>query len=219
MKASRIWLGVISVLIAHIGVGSLLNYVVFPEAGPQEDDRPHAGTRIVNDAIHSTFVFRRTSAETSGEIFEWDNLIEKGGGPINYPHVHEFAEERFRVVESALRMVVDGHDQIVTAGQEVVVPPGVLHAFEAIAEGTTYVVSSIAPASQVDEVYVQMARAGGLFRVSPIQALVFATRYQNNTKVSGLPFRLQRVLGYVIAPTARVFGVKSYYPPMAEAQK
>jgi mannose-6-phosphate isomerase-like protein (cupin superfamily) len=216
MSASRVGLTIAAIVIAYVGVGSMLNYVVFPEEGPRPDDRPHAGTRIINEAIHSTFVFRHTGAETNGEYFEWDNFIDEGGGPIKYPHVHDLAEERFRVIEGALRMVVDGHEQIVSAGQEVVVPPGAEHSFEAIAEGTTYAVSSLAPAFQVDELYVQMSRAGGLFRVSPAQALVFATRYRHHSKVAGLPFRVQLVLGYLIAPTARLFGIKSYYPPPAK---
>ena len=218
MKASRIAAISLAAIATYIGVGSLLNYGVFPEEGPQQGDEPHAGVRIVNEVIHSTFVFRQTSAETRGQRFEWDNLIEKGGGPIRFPHVHEFAEERFRVVEGALRVVVDGKDRFVYPGQEAVVPPGASHAFEAIADGTTYVVSSLAPAFDVDALYVQMARAGGLFRVSPIQVLVFATRYQHYSDIPGLPFRVQRALGYLVAPTARLFGIRSYYPPPGAAR-
>jgi mannose-6-phosphate isomerase-like protein (cupin superfamily) len=217
MNAKRISVATAVSVVVYIGVGSVLNYTVFPELGPPAEDRPLAGTRIVNEAIHSTFVFRHTGAETNGDYFEWDNFIDKGGGPIEYPHVHDRAEERFRVIDGALRMVVDGREQIVTAGQEAVVPAGAEHAFEAIADGTTYAVSTLAPSLQVDEMYVQMSRAGGLFRVSPVQALVFATRYRHHTRVAGLSFRVQRGLGYLIAPTARLFGVHSYYPPVDDA--
>jgi mannose-6-phosphate isomerase-like protein (cupin superfamily) len=203
-------------ILVYVAAGSLLNYVVFPEAGPTVDDLPRPGTTIVNESIRSTFVYVRTSIETNGEIFEWDNLIEHGGGPINYPHVHEAAEEKFSVIEGVIRVVVDGAERDVSAGETVVVPSGTLHAFEANAPGTTHVLSSLSPAHRVDEVYVQMARAGGLFRVSPTQVLVFATRYEHRTAFPGLPFWLQRGLGYLIAPTARLFGVKSYYPPRQE---
>jgi len=200
--------------VIYVAVGSLLNYVVFPEPGPPPSDTPHAGVRVVNPAIHSTFVYRRTAAETGGKIFEWDNYIEKGGGPIAFPHIHEFAEERFHVVEGAIRVVIDGKESTLLAGQEVVVPPGSLHGFQAIADGTTYVVSSLSPPFEVDELYVQMARAGGLFQVNPIQLLVFATRYDPKTRISGTPpFMVLRALGYLLAPTARLFGIKSYYPP------
>lgn len=214
MRAKRVAWIIIVALVAYVAVGSLLNYVVFPEPGPLPSDTPRAGVRIHNEAIQSTFVYRRTASETNGQIFEWDNYIKKGGGPIDHPHVHELAEERFRVINGALRIVVDGKESIVETGQEVVVPPGSLHGFQAIADGTTYVVSSLSPPFQVDEVYVQMARAGGLWRVSPIQLLVFATRYDTKTGVPGLPpFKLARALGYLVAPTARLFGIKSYYPP------
>ena len=202
-------------LVAYIATSSFLNYVVFPEAGPLASDAPRAGQRIDNESIHSTFVYRKTSSETDGQIFEWDNYIEKGGGPIDFPHVHELSEERFRVVEGALRMVVDGKESIVGAGQEAVVPPGALHGFQAIADGTTYVVSSLSPPCRVDELYIQMARAGGLFKVSKIQLLVFATRYDVKARVPGVPpIAIARVLGYLVAPTARLFGIKSYHPPV-----
>jgi len=202
----------------YLAVGALLNYVVFPEPGPAPGDVPHAGDRVVNEALHSTFVFRRTAAETDGKTFEWDNYIEKGGGPIDHPHVHELAEERFRVVEGALRMVVDGNEHVLGAGQEAVVPPGSLHGFQAIADGTTYVISSLTPPFQVDELYVQMGRAGGLFQVSPIQLMVFSTRYDPKSRIPGLPpYEVSRALGYLVAPTARLFGIHSYYPPPVAA--
>ena len=55
-------------------------------------------------------------------------------------------------------------------------------------------------------------RAGGLGRVSPVQMLVFGTRHKQ-----GYPPRLPTwawdAIEFLVAPTARLFGVHVYYPP------
>jgi hypothetical protein len=73
--------------------------VLFPEPGLDPSDLPRRGTTVVNEGIHSKFVYRQTSIETDGRVFEWDNYVAPGGGPINIPHLHPHMREIFRVVD------------------------------------------------------------------------------------------------------------------------
>lgn len=72
----------------YVVISSLSHYVLFPEPGPDPSDLPRSGTTIVNKRMRSKVVYRQTSIETAGELFEWDNFVESGGGPVDIPHVH-----------------------------------------------------------------------------------------------------------------------------------
>jgi mannose-6-phosphate isomerase-like protein (cupin superfamily) len=61
----------------------------------------------MNERIKSKFVYRQTSIETGGKLFEWDNFVEPGGGPITIPHVHTHMYESFRVVDGEMRLKCD----------------------------------------------------------------------------------------------------------------
>ena len=66
----------VSLVAAYVGVSSLVHYVLFPEPGPDPSDLPRHGTTVTNEGIHSKFVYRQTSIETAGNVFEWDNYVE-----------------------------------------------------------------------------------------------------------------------------------------------
>jgi mannose-6-phosphate isomerase-like protein (cupin superfamily) len=198
----------------YVGVGAFLSTVVFPEPAPDPSDQPHRGIRIENPVIKSTFVYRQTSVETNGARFEVDLFIRPGGGPGNLggDHIHPYAEERFRVVEGTIRVLLDGVAQDVAAGQEVVVTPGVAHSYLNVSSQPAHVIGIFTPAASMDSYFVQIDRAGGLGQLSVAQMFAFLTRY-DHTYIAGVPRWLQRSLAFVIAPTARLFGVKSHYPP------
>jgi len=200
--------------LVYVIVGTLLSNVVFPEPDADPSDRPRPGTRIENPAIGSTFVYRRTSAETNGATFEVDLFVEPGGGPgsLGVDHVHPYLEERFRVVEGTIRIALDGVERDVTAGQEVVAAPGVAHSYVNVSSAPAHVTGVFNPAANMDSYFVQLDRAGGLGQTGVAQMFAFLTRY-DHTYVAGVPRWLQKGLAFLITPTARLFGVQSYYPP------
>jgi len=67
----------------------------------------------------------------------------------------------------------------------------------------------------VDSAFVQFDRAGGMGRVGIIQGLVFAGHF-NQGYLPGLPVWVQDAMAFLVAPTARLFGVHAYYPPPRE---
>jgi len=214
----------LSVFLAYVFISSLLHYIIFPEPGPDPSDLPRTGTTIVNEGIASKFVFRRTSIETGGQFFEWDNFVEPGGGPINIPHVHPHMREVFRVVDGEIRFVVDGGARTAEAGSEIVAEPGSVHAFQNVSDRPAYMVSRFEAAEEgpweelarkgllPDMGFVQAERAGGLGRIGPVQALVYLSR-SKQAYLPGPPIWAQDALAFLVAPTARLFGVHAYYPP------
>jgi len=180
----------------------------------------------VNEGIRSKFVYRRTSIETAGQLFEWDNFVEPGGGPSEIPHVHPHMREVFQIVGGEIRFVIDGHERIAGEGSTVVVQPGAVHAFQNVAGRPAHLISRFEPADKgpwselaqkgllPDSTFVQIDRAGGLGRVSPIQMLVFGNRFKQGYP-PGLPTWAWDAIEFLIAPTARLFGVHAYYHPPA----
>lgn len=226
MKKAKLLLIVVA---AHVAVSSLLHYVLFPEPYPIQSDLPRRGTTVVNEIIRSRFAFRETPIESGGRVFEIENHIEAGGGPIDFPHVHPRMRETFMVVEGQVRFVVNGEEQIVRAGSEIVVEPGSAHGFQNSTDRPAYMVARLEAAREApwmdlaragllpDSAFVQMDRAGGIGGVSPAQMIVFANRYKDVYPPT-LPSWLVDAVSFLVAPTARLFGVHVYYPPRTDAE-
>src|SRR5215831_6875218 len=64
-------LAALALVAGYVVISSLCHYVFFPEPGPDPSDLPRRGTTVVNAGIRSTFVYRQTSIETAGRLFEW----------------------------------------------------------------------------------------------------------------------------------------------------
>jgi len=211
-------------LAGYLLASCVLHYLVFPESAPDPADLPRSGTVLVNEGIRSKFVYRRTSIETRGQLFEWDNFVEPGGGPIDLPHVHPRMRETFEVVDGEMRFVVDGHEHILAAGSTLTAEPGAVHAFQNVSGRPVYMISRFEPAREdpweelarkgllPDSAFVQIERAGGLGSVGAIQMLVIGARFEQGYPPV-LPPWVWDALALVVAPTARAFGVRSYYPP------
>ena len=211
----------------YVILSSVVHYGLLPIQEPDPSDLPRNGTVVRNEGIRSQFIYRRTSIETGGQLFEWDNLVEPGGGPINIPHIHPLMVETFKVMEGEIRFVIDGKEIVVGAGSEIAAQPGSAHAFQNVSSQPARMISRLQPAKDgpwedlarrgvlIDSQFVQFERKGGLGRTSTLQGLVFLSRYKQGY-LPGPPLWLQDTAAFLIAPTARLFGVRAYYPPVAE---
>jgi mannose-6-phosphate isomerase-like protein (cupin superfamily) len=219
----KLWTAIVLVA-GYVVVSSLFHYALFPEPGPDPSDLPRNGTTIVNKGIGSRFVYRQTSIETAGQLFEWDNFVEPGGGPIKVPHVHPHLREIFRVIDGEVRFVINGEGRVVKAGEQIVVPPGAGHAFQNVSGKPVYMVSRFEAAGAerwdelaqkgllIDSECVQFDRVGGIDRAGPIQMIVFGSRFKQGY-MAGVPPWIQDAVSFLVAPTARLFGFHAYYPP------
>ena len=71
-------------------------------------------------------VFRRTAADTTGDLIEVDAYYEPGLDPPR-AHYHPRQEERFEVVSGELFTHVDGTERAYGAGEAFIIPPGSRH--------------------------------------------------------------------------------------------
>jgi len=220
----------VAIAIALVTNSSVLHYVVFPEPFPAPSDLPRAGRTLVNEGIRSRFVCRQTSVETAGRLFEWDNFVEPGGGPCEIPHVHPHMREVFQILDGEVAFIINGREQAAGPGSTVVVQPGTTHAFRNATDRPAHMISRVeavddGPWAQLaerglllDSTFLQINRTGGLGRVSPIQMLVFVSRYKQGYP-PGLPTWAWDAIAFVVAPTARIFGVHAYYPLLGSARR
>jgi hypothetical protein len=123
-----------------------------------------------------------------------------------------------------MRFLIDGQERVLKVGEEVTVAPGSVHAFQNVTDRPTYMISRFEPAEEgpweelaregllLDSTFVQIERAGGLGRVSALQMLVFASRFKQGYPPEIPPWVVD-TLAFLIAPTARLFGIHVYYPP------
>jgi quercetin dioxygenase-like cupin family protein len=69
-----------------------------------------------------------TFLPNEGDVLRMRFAID-GGGLVAAEHIHPELEERFEVVTGKLPMRLNGHEREVHAGERVVVPAGVPHAW------------------------------------------------------------------------------------------
>lgn len=201
----RVLLLVVGCLIAYVGVGGLLHFVVFPEPAPPAEDRPKSGEEV-HLPRGSTFVYRRTAAESDGQIFEASWTGAPGAGVP--AHTHPSQQVRFEVVDGALRVVTDGDERVLGPGEVAVIPAGVEHRWENASDAPARGVFQLRPAGMADFVFVQLDRAfggeAGSFETA-VQTFILIGTHGRHT---AWPIKTLR---FLIAPTARVFGYRSYY--------
>jgi quercetin dioxygenase-like cupin family protein/uncharacterized protein YndB with AHSA1/START domain len=87
----------------------------------------------------------RTSEETGGEVLEFE-VTGRPRGFIAQGHLHTGQAERHEVLEGALKLVIDGREHLLTAGQSMEVPANTPHSQIAAGEGPGRVRVSLRPA-------------------------------------------------------------------------
>jgi mannose-6-phosphate isomerase-like protein (cupin superfamily) len=194
----------------YFGVGLVLHNVVFPEPEPPAWAYPSSGASF-ETPTGERFTTLVSAAETNGEFIRVDHRILPGGH-VAREHVHPNQEERFRVLDGSLVAVVDGEERIVSAGETVVVPPGTPHQLFNRGEVEVRLLSEVRPAGKLSLFFRQMAGVGG--KPSFLQMTLFLQEYESYPAKP--PPALLRPLSFLLAPTARLFGYKSFYPEYAK---
>src|SRR5215831_16086589 len=109
----------------------------------------HAGETIENPVTHDRVIFRTTAQDTNGTLLAFEDVLLVGY--IRPPeHVHPRQEERFEVISGSLGVRVAGHDQVLSAGKSVAVPPGTPHTIWNAGEGETHLLVEFRPALQTE---------------------------------------------------------------------
>jgi mannose-6-phosphate isomerase-like protein (cupin superfamily) len=93
---------------------------------PHNAGMARAGDVLENPFTGQDLTFRRTAADTGGELLEVESSWA-AGGPEPPEHHHPRQEEHFEVLEGELRARVGGAERTVRSGESLDVPAGTPH--------------------------------------------------------------------------------------------
>ena len=112
----------------------------------------HAGQEIQG---HDGFLLRliRTGAETGGELLEMEATYG-GSGQFPPEHLHPGQDERFEVLDGAVKTIVDGVERRYEAGESFDVPAGTPH--QMTGDGPAQVRWEVTPALRTAEFFERL---------------------------------------------------------------
>jgi mannose-6-phosphate isomerase-like protein (cupin superfamily) len=178
----------------------------------------YAGQVIENPLSGERITFRKTAADTNGELLAID-LELSPDGHVPGMHVHPSQEERFEVIEGVMRFKRGREKVIATPGDIVVVPPGVRHKFANAGEERARARVEVRPALRMAELFetaVALAREGrtlGNGMPKPLDLALFVREFEDEVRGAFPPLWMQRIALAPLAWVARKRGHGARYTP------
>jgi mannose-6-phosphate isomerase-like protein (cupin superfamily) len=156
-------------------------------------------------------VIRRTAADTGGEYAEFD-VIGRPRGLFGRSHVHERHAEHIEVVAGAMRLRLDGREQVLRPGESAVIPIGASHAQRPYRDEPYHIRVQWRPSANAEafgERVASMSRDGGLTRFGyprPVAAARLGVEFGEYSHPAWPPLRVQLALANVVVRAAAAVG-------------
>lgn len=177
----------------------------------------NSGDVIESPAFGDRIVFRRTRAETSGNLLEFDLFAQpSAAGPP--PHIHPSSEEHFEVVKGRLQAEVDGTEMSVGEGEEFTVPAGVAHTWWNAGEEEAQVRVRLVPEAGMESFLETIYGLGQDGKTNEkgipnlLQLAVTASAYFETNHLASPPLAVQKAVFGLLAPLGRLLGYQADYP-------
>ena len=176
----------------------------------------HAGQTIENRLSGERITFRKTAADTDGELLAFD-LELTPDGHVPGMHVHPIQEERFEVVAGTMRFRKGRKKVVAKAGDVVVVPPGTAHKFANAGDETARVRVEVRPALRMENLFetaVALAEEGRTNRKGmpkPLDLALFVREFSDEVQGAFPPLWVQRLTLAPVAWLARKRGHAKRY--------
>ena len=176
----------------------------------------HAGQTIENPLSGERITFRKTAADTGGELLAFD-LELSPDGHVPGMHVHPIQEERFEVVAGTMRFRKGRKKVVAKAGDVVVVPPGTAHKFANAGDETARVRVEVRPALRMENLFetaVALAEEGRTNRKGmpkPLDLALFVREFSDEVQGAFPPLWVQRLTLAPVAWLARKRGHAKRY--------
>jgi mannose-6-phosphate isomerase-like protein (cupin superfamily) len=204
---------------AYIIIGNMLHRIVFPEKIPAISSHFSAGQQFYSKAEK----FRQTVVkQENGFVHVTSSMEPFAPGPPK--HVHENLDETFEIANGELTIWVNGEIKKLHAGEKLFVPKGTPHQPYNETADTIYSKGTFAfPekfAFHLEQIYGYMDKNPD-FAKSPKTMLQMALSQSagfDSYIVEGPPVFVQKTMGYIMAPMARLLGYKSYYKEFDQKQ-
>jgi quercetin dioxygenase-like cupin family protein len=182
----------------------------------------YAGQILDNPVSGERFTFRKTAADTDGELLEFD-LELAPDGHVPGKHVHPSQEERFEVLSGTMKFKMGRKTVVAEAGDVVTVPAGVAHKFENGGDETAQVRVQVTPALEMERLFetaVALARDGRTTAKGmpkPLDLALFVREFADEVQGAFPPVWVQRASLAPLAWIARRSGHAERYAPTRPA--
>jgi mannose-6-phosphate isomerase-like protein (cupin superfamily) len=183
-----------------------------------------SGEVLVNPISGERFTFRKTAADTNGELLAFD-LELSSDGRVPGAHVHPIQEEHFEVVTGTLQFRKGRRIIRAGAGDSVVIPPGTVHAFKNADNVPVHVRVEVRPALRMEELLettVSLAREGRTTSAGlphPLDLALFMREFEAEVRAPLAPAPAVRAVMAPLAWLARRRGLDSRYRSMPSAPR
>jgi uncharacterized protein YndB with AHSA1/START domain len=150
----------------------------------------------------------RTAQETGGELLEFD-VIGRGRGLLAQGHGHTTQVERLEVMSGAMRLRIDGHEQLLPEGQSMEVPAGTPHRQLPAGQGPGRVRVQVRSAGRTQaflERLAEICREGEINRFGlprPVAGARLVRDFADTGHASRPPVAVQRALAGLVIALAR----------------
>jgi quercetin dioxygenase-like cupin family protein len=181
-----------------------------------------AGQIIHNPVSGERITFRRTAADTDGELLEFE-LELAADGRVPGAHVHPEQEERFHVLEGTMKFRLGMRTIVAHAGDSVVVPAGRVHRFSNAGNEPARARVDVMPALDMEDLLcttTQLAREGNVTRSGlpkPLHLALFVQRFRREVRAPFPPAWIVQVVMAPLAALARVRGHATRYEALRPA--
>jgi quercetin dioxygenase-like cupin family protein len=169
------------------------------------------GGEITNEAAGFTIRFRKTAADTAGELLEMEALYAPHSTePAE--HLHPRQDERLRVLSGRVRARIGEDERHYDKGEELEIPAGTPHAMWNDGDREARTLWQIRPALTIERFFEDLARLCAQGRLDdngtpgPLTGAALMRVYRDEVEVTQLPRPLQRVLFPPLAAAARLLG-------------
>jgi quercetin dioxygenase-like cupin family protein len=182
------------------------------------------GDIIENPITSEKMEFLQTAEDTNGALLQVALLV-KPGGFVAAPHIHPVQEERFFLNSGTIRLQVDGSEQLLSAGQEGVIPPGTPHVWWNAGQDNLEAIVEFRPALRTQDVLstiFALARDGltdakGVPNL--LQIAVMKRKYWDDMYLAKPPIAVQKLLFLSITWIGRLLGYHPDYPFCSETRE
>ena len=172
----------------------------------------YAGQILDNPVSGERIIFRRTAADTGGELLEID-LELAPNGHVPGKHVHPEQEERFEVISGTMKFKMGRKTVLAEAGETVTVPPGTPHKFENGGDGTAHVRVQVRPALRMEQLFETAAalahegRTNSKGMPKPLDLALFVREFADEVQGAFPPAWVQQA---AMAPLAWLAARRGY---------
>ncbi len=154
-----------------------------------------------------TLTITKSSAETEGQITEFEGTDEPGVGPPM--HVHFRQEEKVKVEKGKMRIKTISNEFSLTEGQEYIFQPGEAHQFWNEGDQTLHYSGHVKPSNNyeyfISHIY-RSANEANDDKPSPFDAAFLLTKYKSEMDMLVIPKPVKLILFPILLGIGKLTG-------------